>query len=149
MGFASDVDKWCKKVPLEVNNAVCNKYEPLLNEVVVLSPNPPGKGGYSKGITKGGWYPSVDSINYSVNSVKDETGATSFSRIKAILASKPFLNKDATLYFSNSTPWINYVENIGWPKNYPGNDTGWDWSGKIGPYAMVQTAITNFKGATH
>lgn len=144
MSWATEIDKWCKKVPVEVNNSISFKAAGVFNEVVELSPNSPTRTGpFSSGIVKGNWFPSVNSISSNVSTNPDPSGATSYSRIKAVLATMPWWNKDASVSLSNSTPYIRFVEYIGWPKNYP-NPSGWKWSG-VGPYAMVQTAIVNFK----
>jgi hypothetical protein len=147
MGFADSIEKWGQKALTEANASICKRAESLFTNVVVLSPEPPGKGGYSKGVIKGGWYSAINGFNNTVNTAPDPSGISSLSRIKSTLAAMPFFGKDATVTLTNSTPYIRYVEFIGWPANYPGNNTGWKWTGKIGPYSMVSTAVSNFRGA--
>lgn len=147
MGFAEDVLKFQQKALADANRSICNATEGLLTNVVALSPDSPTrKGPYSTGVVKGNWYTAINGFNYSVDSTPDPSGASSLSRIKATLATMPFLGKDATVTLTNSTSYVNFVENVGWPKDYPGNNTGWDWSGKSGPYSMVKTSVSNFRG---
>lgn len=146
MSFAAAIKAFEEKALAQANTSVSNAVESLFNEVVFLSPDPPGKGGYAKGVVKNSWYTSINGVDLTIGSTPNPTGAASLSRIKAALSSKPFLRKDGFITLTNSTPYINYVENIGWPKNYPGNSTGWAWTGKVGPYSMVKTSVTNFRG---
>lgn len=148
MAFASVIDNWCKKVPVQINNIISYRAAGVFNQAVEFSPNSPTRiGKFSTGIVKGNWYTGLNSFNTSFSQSADPSGATSYSRIKSTLAMMPWLGKDASVTLSNSAPYILFVERIGWPKNYP-NPSGWKWSGRVGPYAMVQTAITNFKGVT-
>ena len=147
MAFTLDINKWGQKALTQANTSVCNKAEKLFNNVVELSPNSPTRHGpFSTGVVKGNWYAAVNGINSSVGSSPDPSGASSYSRIKSTLATLPFLGKDATVTLTNSTPYIRFVEYLGWPKAL--SPAGWNWSGKSGPYSMVQTAVINFKGAT-
>ena len=146
MGFAEDIKAFQAKALAQANTSISKKVESLFNNVVELSPNSPvRKGPFSTGVVKGNWYVAVNSVNYTVGSSPDPSGASSYSRIKSTLATMPWLGKDATVAFTNSTPYIRFVEFIGWPKNYP-NPSGWKWSGRsMTPYAMVSTAVVNFK----
>lgn len=148
MGFAEDILKFKEKATLQASTS-CNKaVETLFNNVVELSPNSPTRQGkYSTGVVKGNWYSEINGYNNTVGVNPDPSGASSYSRIKATLAAQPFLGKDSMVSLSNSTPWIKYVEYVGWPKDYSGNSSGWKWTGKQGPYSMVSTAIANFRGA--
>ena len=146
MGFAEDIKKFQEKATLAANNSVCKAAESLFSDVIVLSPNSPTRQGpYSTGVVKGNWYTAINSVDSSSTTSPDPSGASSLSRMKAVMAAKPFMGKDAVVTFTNSTPYIQFVEYIGWPQGYP-NPSGWKWSGKATPYAMVSTAIMNFKG---
>ena len=145
MNFSESIKAFEKKALLAANRSRSNAIESLFTEVVVLSPDPPGKGNYAKGLVKNSWYASIGLPDLTVGRTPNVNGADSLSRIRSILTMLP-LNNDAVVTLTNSLPYINYVENVGWPKNYPGNNTGWQWTGKVGPYSMVSTSITHFIG---
>ncbi len=146
MGFANSIAAWEKKALAAMDKGVSNSAEDLFTQVVVNSPEPPGKGGYSTGLLKNQWYTGVNGdVSHMLTTATSPIGADSLSRIKSSLSRKIFLGKDSSITLSNNVPYVRYVEYIGWPKDYPGNDTGWDWTGKIGPYGMVNNSVIVWK----
>lgn len=142
--FVLDIQKWCNEIaPLAMNKEVCNAFEEIATGAVVESPDPPGIGGFSKGLLKNSWFPEVGGIDPTVGTVPNATGADSLSRIKGVVKIFPFFGKDNFITLTNSVEHAYRAEWLGWPAGEGSN--GFLWSGRVGPYAMVQTAITNYK----
>jgi hypothetical protein len=143
-GFVFDIKAFENAALLEMNKALCRDAEELFSEVVVESPDPPGVGGFAKGLLKNSWYiDAAGDTDNTVGTTPNTTGADSLSRIKAVLTTLPFYGRDGAVSLTNSLEYAYRAEAIGWPAGEGTN--GFVWSGRVGPYAMVQTAITNFK----
>lgn len=150
MSFLSDIKAFQEKA-LKAASTNTNKIAgDLYRSNVTLSPTPSGKGGYSIGTIKNNWYASKDTPNFSYSGSVDASGSSSLSSITSLLATSPFLNRDSTIYLTNSTPWSYRADKIGWPSDDPTNDTGWDWSGRITPYFFtslsVQAILSRYSG---
>jgi hypothetical protein len=141
--FVLDIKAFEEQALLMANKSVCNAFEEIATGAVVESPDPPGIGGFSKGLLKNSWYPEVGGIDNTVGTVANPTGADSLSRIKAVTSIFPFYGKDNFVTLTNSVEHAYRSEFIGWPAGEGAN--GFVWSGRVGPYAMVQTAITNYR----
>lgn len=144
MTLSLDIKKWEEKALLAINKSFCNKVEELFVEPVKESPDPPGVGGFAKGLLKNSWFVQVNGTDDTVGTVPNAIGADSLSRIKAVLTIYPFYGKDAYITLTNSVEHAYRAEVLGWPQ---GEGThGFTWSGRVGPYSMIRTAVTNFKG---
>ena len=141
--FAFDIKNFEAAALLAINNKACQAFEDLGVEIVEKSPTPPGEGGFSKGLLKNSWYVQVNGVDNTVGTVANPNGVDSLSRIKAISKVLPFYGKDGFVTLTNSTEHAYRAEYLGWPAGEGAN--GFVWSGRVGPYAMVQTAITNYK----
>ncbi len=139
MSFAAQIKAWEEKTKLAMNKSVCNAVERLFTNVVVLSPSPSHPGPYAKGVLSNQYYPMIGG-NYStaLTIASNPNGTDSLSRIKAMLASSPFLGKDNKITLTNNCDYAYRAENLGWPVSD-------GWSGKIGAYKMVATSINNLK----
>jgi hypothetical protein len=141
--FVLDIKAFEEQALLLANNNLCRDAEEVFSGVVVESPDPPGVGGFAKGLLKNSWYIDTKGIDNTVGTTPNATGADSLSRIKAALGTLPFYGKDGAVTLTNSLDYAYRAEVLGWPAGEGTN--GFTWSGRVGPYAMVQTAITNFK----
>jgi hypothetical protein len=141
MSFLSDIQNFREKALQQASKNASEVFEYVSRQVVLLSPNPPGKRGYAQGHLKNQWYASVDSPSSYTSNSKSDTGQDSLARLQSVLATQPFYGKDATLYFTNSVSYAYRVESFGWPKNDPTNTTSWLWTGRATPYAMKSTAV--------
>lgn len=145
MGFAEDVEKFRLKALAQANSSISNAAESLLTDVVVNTPSPANPGNFSQGHLADQWYTEVGGgFSSAVSDATNPNGANSLSRIKATLAQQLWFGKDNKLTFTNNVSYAFRVEYLGFPKGEGAN--GYVWSGKVGPYRMVGTAVTNFKG---
>lgn len=142
--FVLDIQAFAEKALLGANKSVCNAFEEIGAGTVVESPDPPGVGGFSKGLLKNSWYPEVGGgIDNTVGTVANPTGADSLSRIKAVTNIFPFYGKDNVITLTNSIHYVMNAEDYGWmPEDSP---PGWQWTGRVPAYGMVKTAITNYR----
>ena len=141
MGFADDIRKFKEKALKAASDNTSKIAADFFRTNVMLSPTPNGKGGYSVGTIKNNWYASVGSPDMSYSGSVDANGSSSLSSINATISSQPFLGRDNTVYLSNSTPWAQRADKVGWKKNDSTNDTGWEWTGKIGAYLFTSTSL--------
>ena len=141
MGFADNMRKSCDNIVQAMSDSTAKVAEDLFKTNVYLSPTPSGKGGYSVGTIKNNWYSSVGAPDSSFSGSVDASGVNSLSRIDSTISSKPFFGKDNIVYLTNSTKWAVRADSIGWPSGDPTNDTGWIWSGRIGPYLFTSTSM--------
>lgn len=141
MGFADDIKKFRDRAIKAASDNTNKVVEDLYRTNVYMSPEPPSKGGYSIGTIKNNWYSSIATPDMSYSGLSDINGVSSISRIVSTLSQNPFLGKDNVLYLTNSTPWAYRADKVGWPKNDPKNNTGWDWSGRVLPYLFTSTAM--------
>jgi hypothetical protein len=147
MGFAYDVLKFQAKALAQANKSVCDAFEYVTTQEVVLSPdNPTRTGEFVTGLLKNSFYPQVGGgYDMTVGTTANLSGTDSLSRIKAAVATQPFLGKDNTITLTNSVPEAYRADVLGWPMGQGAN--GWIWSGKVTAYGFTSQAINNFKGA--
>lgn len=141
MGFADNMRKSCNNIVQAMSDNTNKIFADLFRTNVYLSPTPSGKGGYSVGTIKNNWYSSVGSPNTSFSGSIDASGTDSLTRIDSTISEKPFFGKDSTVFLTNSTKWAYRADVVGWPRNDPTNDTGWEWSGQIRPYFFTSTSM--------
>lgn len=145
MGFAEDIRKFEQKALAQANKSVCNAFEYVATQEVILSPDAP-TANYSVGLLKNSFYTHVGGgYNMTVGTVANSSGADSLSRIKAAVATQPFLGRDNTITLTNSVDHAYRADVLGWPSGEGAN--GWIWSGKVKAYGFTSQAINNFKGA--
>jgi hypothetical protein len=145
MGFAEDIKKFQEKALLSANKSLCNAFEYVATQEVVLSPEAPAAN-FSTGLLKNSYYPQVGGgYDMTVGTVANPSGTDSLSRIKAAVATQPFLGKDNTITLTNSVDHAYRADVLGWPMGQGAN--GWVWSGKVKAYGFTSQAINNFKGA--
>lgn len=141
MGFADDIRRFREKALKDASDATNKVVRDLFTTVVDYSPTPSGKGGYSVGTIKDNWYSSVMNPDTSYSGSVSATGSSSLSRINSTLSQNPFKGRDNIVYLTNSTKWAFRADKLGWNKNDPDNDTGWDWSGRIKAYHFTGNSI--------
>ena len=141
MGFADDVKRFRDKALKNASDNTNKIASELFKTTVDYSPTPSGKGGYSLGTIKDNWYSSVSTPDTSFSGSVSVTGDSSLSRIDYTLSQNPFLGKDNVVFLTNSTKWAYRADKIGWPSGDTTNDTGWDWTGKIGPYMFTSMSV--------
>lgn len=145
MGFADDVKRWEAKALLAANNSLCKATESLFTDEVVLSPVQPAAN-YATGLLKNSFYAMVGGgYDTTVGTVADSNGTGSLSRIKAAMATQPFLGRDNIVTLTNSVPEAYRADVLGWPLGEGAN--GWIWSGKVKAYGFTSQAVNNFRGA--
>lgn len=145
MSFADDVKRWEAKALAQMNKSVSNAVESLFTNVVVLTPSPANPGLFAQGHLADQWYTQAGGgFSSDISSVTNPNGANSLSRIKAILAQGIWLGKDNIVTLTNNVSYSYRVEYLGFPAGEGAN--GFLWSGRVGPYRMVGTAVTNFRG---
>lgn len=145
MSFADDIKKWEQKALLAANTSLCKAVESLFTDEVVLSPIKP-TANYATGLLKNSFYPQAGGgYDMTVGTVPDDSGTGSLSRIKALMATKPFLGRDNIVSLTNSVPEAYRADVLGWPSGEGTN--GWIWSGKVTAYGFTSQALNNFKGA--
>jgi hypothetical protein len=145
MSFADDVKRWEAKALLAANNSLCKAFEYVATQEVVLAPEAPAAN-FSIGLLKNSFYAMAGGgFDLTVGTVPDPSGTSSLSRIKAIVATQPFLGRDNTLTLTNSVDHAYRADVLGWPLGEGAN--GWVWSGKVKAYGFTSQAINNFRGA--
>ena len=148
MSFLSDIMAFERNALAKASKNTNNIVEDTFTQAVVRSPSPVSDptAKFSKGLLTNQWYPQIGS-GYSsmVTTATNANGIDSLSRIKALLATSPFLGKDNIVSLANNTEEAYYAEVLGW-KAGPGTN-GWIWSGRqSSPYAMVRGTITYIQG---
>ncbi len=145
MSFLSDIKAFQQKALLAANKSVSEAAFGSLGvfqEAVALSPTAP-EAQYAKGLLINSWYPSVGGFDTTVGTTTDYYGSGSLSRIKAMLSQNLFYGKDNMVTLTNSVDHAYRVEYLGYPMGEGTN--GWEWTGKVGAYKMVATAVSIFK----
>ncbi len=89
------------------------------------------------------WFPAIASYSGEVTASKSSSGMGSLSRIKAIVQQKPFYGKDNYLTLTNNISYAYRAEALGWP--IEDSPPGWNWTGKVGAYGMVNKAVISMK----
>ena len=145
MGFAEDIKAFEQKALAATNTSLCKAAESLFTDEVVLSPIKPAAN-FATGLLKNSFYPQAGGgFDMTVGAVPDDNGTASLSRIKALMATKPFLGRDNTITLTNSADHAYRADVLGWPLGEGAN--GWVWSGKVKAYGFTSQAVNNFKGA--
>lgn len=138
MSFLKDIQAFEGKALLAASRSTNKITEDFLSKPVELSPTKP-VANYAQGHLIAQWYSAVGpNPNTSSSSSTDMTGEASLARIKATLASNPFLGKDNIVTLTNSVSYAYRVDKLGWPAGE--GDNGWHWSGRVGPYLMTSQA---------
>lgn len=129
MSFGDSVAANCEIMLQDVDAACYRITWELFTQIVHRTP-------VLTGLLKNQWYALASSdFSTEVNISTDKSGNGSLSRITALRGSKMFLGKDGTMTMANNLPYADLAENIGW--NPP------QWSGKVGPYAMVRLSFVD------
>lgn len=143
MGFAGDIKAFEQKALLAANNSVCKAAEVGFTEAVINSPTSP-EASYATGLLINSWFPAIASFDETVGNATDYYGTASLSRIRTILAQKPFYGKDSFVTLTNSVDHAYRANYLGWPAGLGTN--GWHWTGNVQAYHFVSTAINNIRG---
>lgn len=144
MGFAEDIKKFEQKALLSANKSVCNAFEYVATQAVILSPEQP-TANFATGLLKNSFYAKVGGFDLTVGTTANPSGNSSLSSIKAAVAAQPFLGKDNTITLTNSVDHSYRANYLGWPQGEGAN--GWVWSGKVTAYNFIGQAVNNFRGA--
>lgn len=148
MGFASGLNKNIDKVLNQVNDSILNtavdfggglmKYSPPSGDAIFM-------GAYSTGLFINSWYVAENEFDETVGTSPDESGSASKARIEALKTSKMFVGKDGYISFTNNLPYAYRVSKLGWPQGRD-EQSGWVWTGSVGPYAIIENATTYVMG---
>lgn len=144
MSFLTDIEAFAKKAVLKASSSVANVAEDLMTATVINTPSPSNPGPYAKGLLANQWYSSIGDFSSMVSSDANSNGIASLSRIKATLASNPFLGRDNVVTLTNNLDYAYRAEHLGWPAGQGTN--GRHWSGRQGPYAMVSKSMAYVQG---
>lgn len=145
MTFLADIEAFAKQSMLQASTNTNLIAEDLMNKAVVNSPSPSNPGPYAEGVLANQWYPETGgTFSSSVTSEANPNGSGSLSRIRALMASQPFYQRDNVVTLTNNVSYAYRAEHLGWPKG--DGDNGWKWSGRIGPYAMVAKSMAYVAG---
>jgi hypothetical protein len=144
MSFANAIKAFEEKALLAANKSMCNAFEYLAIENVVLTGDINIRG-YSDGDIANNWHVSIGATPVMVTpNGPDRSGSASLSRIKALASSMPFYRKDNTVCLTNVMGYSYRADKIGWPVEQSTN--GWVWTGKAVAYNFTVRAINNLKG---
>lgn len=137
-GFADSVKANCQKILEAVDKKSYSIASQLFTNIVVLSPSPSNPGETAKGLLANQWYTQIGtSPSSELSSATSPYGSDSLSRINSLANQKIFYGKDGAVTFTNNVPYGILAEKLGW--------TGGSWSGKVGPYRMVELSFIKIK----
>lgn len=143
--FADSIKAFEQKALAAADTSLCKAAESLFTDEVVLSPIKPAAN-FATGLLKNSFYPQAGGgFDMTVGTTPDDNGTASLSRIKALMATKPFLGHDNTVTLTNSVDHALRADIWGWPLGEGAN--GWVWSGNSKAYGFTSQAVNNFKGA--
>ena len=128
MGFGDSVRAFGTKSKAKVSEKIITIAGELFEEVVKGTP-------VDKGVLKNNWYAGTNGrydATYNANSASLD-GMSSLTQISTLKTYMGFLGRDGSVSLSNSTPYGFRAEYDGWPSP--------EWSGRIGPYAMIAKAF--------
>jgi len=127
LSFADSVKANCQRMLAEVDKKCQHIAFSLFTEIVIETP-------VDKGLLCNNWFPGTGAdFSTEITSYKDTTGSGSKSRIYAMLGKGTFLGKDGSMTLANNLDYAYRAEVLGWPSP--------EWSGKVGPYAMVGKSL--------
>lgn len=128
LSFAVDLKAKCDKMLAEVDRQCQHIAFMLFTSIVIETPVLTGK-------LCNNWFPGVGTdFSSEITNLADTSGGGSKARIYSILGQGTFLGKDGALTLANNLDYAYRAEVLGWPK-----EDG--WSGRVGPYAMVDKAM--------
>lgn len=139
--FADSVKANCQKILEEVDKKSYFIVSQLFTSVVMLSPSPSNPGETAKGLLANQWYTQIGTEpSTELSSATSPYGSDSLARINSLANQKIFFKKDGAVTFTNNVPYGILAEKLGW--------TGGSWSGKVGPYRMVDLSFVKIKEIT-
>jgi hypothetical protein len=139
--FADSVKANCQKMLDAVDNKCYSITNQLFTSVVLLSPSPTNPGETAKGLLANQWYPQIGTAPSSeLSSATSPYGSDSLARINSLANQKVFFGKDGAITFTNNVPYGILAEKLGW--------IGGAWSGRVGPYRMVELSFIKIKEIT-
>lgn len=139
--FADSVKANCQKILEAVDKKSYFIASQLFSSIVYLSPSPSNPGETAKGLLANQWYPQIGtSASSSLSSATSPYGSDSLARINSLANQKIFYGKDGAVTFTNNVPYGYRAEKLGW-LDAP-------WSGKVGPYRMVELSFIKIKETT-
>lgn len=126
--FAESVQANCKRVLEEVDRKCYSITWQLFTTIVHKTP-------VLTGALTNNWFPAVGANNYSAETTTtlSKSGSGSLSRINSLSGKKLFYGRDNVVTLTNNLSYAFRAEYEGWPAP--------QWSGKVGPYAMVRTSL--------
>ena len=144
MGFADSIKAFEKKALLAASNNSNTIVKKLFTYTVENSPSPNNPGPYATGLLINQYYPMIAGTSSEISSATSPYGNASLARINDIVLQMPFLGKDNFVTLTNNVDHAYRAEMLGWPAGEGTN--GWMWSGRQGPYGMVQKAMIQIQG---
>ncbi len=129
LSFAADLKAKCDKMLVEVDRQCQHIAFELFTNIVLLTPE-------LTGALANNWFPGTgaDFSTETTSVFSKDGGSSSKARIYAALGKGTFLGKDGSMTLANNLPYAYRAEVLGWPL-----EDG--WSGKVGPYHMVEQAM--------
>lgn len=138
--FSDKLKQITQKQLKEVDETICDISRDLFKTIV--DKTPVGKSEYVTASGKvwfnipgelvNNWQSAVNSILLKIQSRPGPEKTGAIKRIDRTIVNGSF-KKDGFVSLTNSTPYANMAENIGWPAPR--------WSGRTGPYFMVKNSI--------
>lgn len=142
MSLSQGISKFATKATIQASSSTNKIVREYFVKHVDYSPskNSTPEAYYSQGTLINNWFPSVGkSPSKSVDSTQDHSGSASIGRIDAMLAQNPFWGNDNKVTLSNNVSYAYRANYLGWPRGLDA-DSGWNWSGNVGPYMMTSLA---------
>jgi hypothetical protein len=136
--FADSVKANCQKILEAVDKQCYSIASQLFSSIVYLSPSPENPGKTAKGLLANQWYTQIGTEpSTELSSATSPYGSASLARINSLANQKIFFKKDGAVTFTNNVPYGILAERLGW--------VGGSWSGRVGPYRMVDRSFVKIK----
>jgi len=133
--FTASLEKNINKALAEVNDKCYIIAFDLFTTVVSLSPTQPSAK-YAKGHFINNWYSAANVFFFPTSPSTSYDCMASLSNFVALKSTRVFHGNDGFVSLSNSLSYARNVEYDGWKQSENPS-----WSGNVGPYAPVRTAL--------
>lgn len=127
--FTDSIKRSTERVLKEIDAKCYAISYALFTSIVYNSPTKP-TAVYAKGQFINNWFPAVSGYDTSTTSATSYDGMGSLQRIALLKAARAFYGRDNFVTLSNSLPYANQVEYLGW--------------GKTDKYAPVRASVMAF-----
>ena len=139
MSLSQGISKFATKATIQASASTNKIVEDYFIKHVTLSPQEP-TAAYAKGLLINSWYPSIGKSHSTiVGGNANMSGDESIGRIRGMLAQNPFWGHDNTVTLANNVSYAYRADRLGWERGL-NMETGWNWTGNVGPYMMTSLA---------